>query len=203
MAYALNSDQEDALQERANVAMGRAGASLGIMLDSFVKLSVPRARIIAANEAVATLSDMLDAADEVIAVRQSFFNLLHGEAMIIYGSEGCAGLADLLGHDGTPDQRLRQELLLDISNLLVGAVLEALGEQLAGEFGYTSPEILATCHSLAELLHPPTLRWAHALLIEVNFSLEVRGFRCHMVLLMPEDSIGLMLTAVDRILAEL
>lgn len=199
----FSGDQTDALQEVTNIAMGQAGDVLGRMLDTLISLSVPRARIVAAAEVAGCLRTMVATPDEITAVRQSFFDRLRGEALVLYGPTGCRGLADLLGHEHEPDERLERELLLDVSNILVGAVLNAMGGQLATEFGFAAPEILAIHCDVDDVLEPERLRWRRALLVEVHFSVESRGFRCHLVLLMPEEAIEAMRAALDRMLAEL
>jgi len=45
--------QRDALQEIANLAMGRAGARLALLLGRFIELSVPRLRVVRATDASA------------------------------------------------------------------------------------------------------------------------------------------------------
>lgn len=193
-------DQADALQEIANVAMGQAGASLATMLDVFVALSVPRSRIVTVDEVATAVAGMIGATEEITAVRQAFFNRLRGEAIVLFGPEGCRGLADLMGHDDDLDASAEEELLLDVSNVLVGAVLNGLAQQLETDFSFSAPSIMAVRSDVEELLEADKLGWSHALLIEVNFSLEERGFRCHLVMLMPEESIELMRGVLDQML---
>jgi chemotaxis protein CheC len=198
-----SADEIDALHEVANVAMGRAGSSLAAMLDSFVTLSVPRSSIVTVEDAGVTVAAMLGPVGAVTAVRQGFCNGLRGEALVLFNAQGCTDLADLLGYEGDPDERAREELLLDVGNLLVGAVLNGLGGQLNAEFHFSPPSLMAKARPLHELLEPARLGWSHALLIEVNFALEARGFRCHMVLLMPEESIERMRQVLENMLADL
>lgn len=197
------AEQEDALQEIANIAMGQAGASLATMLDAFVTLSVPRSRIVSVDKVAGAVTDMLGSGEEIIAVRQAFYNKLRGEALVLFGPEGCLGLADLMGHEGEVDACAEEELLLDVSNVLVGAVLNGLAEQLETDFSFSPPSIMAVRRSADELLSGNKLGWSHALLIEVNFALEERGFRCHLVILMPEESIELMRSVLAQMLDNL
>lgn len=196
------AEQEDALQEIANVAMGQAGASLAAMLDAFVTLSVPRSCIVSVDRVAGAVTQMLGGPDDITAVRQAFYNKLRGEALVLFGPSGCLGLADLMGYED-PECVAEQELLLDVSNILVGAVLNGLAEQLETDFSFSAPSVMALACSADELLAGTKLGWSHALLIEVNFALEERGFRCHLVLLMPEDSIELMRGVLTQMLDEL
>lgn len=199
----LTEDQSDALQELANVAMGRAGKSLSTLLDSFVILSVPRVTVVDVQDVADTVARMANAPETGTAVRQAFFPTVRGEAITIFGPEGCREIADLMGHEGELADSQDQELLLDTANILVGAVLNGLGEQMETEFKYTPPSILAVRSPLQQVLNADNLDWTCALLIEVNFSLDERGFTCHMLTLMPENSLDVIRRTLDDMLEDL
>jgi chemotaxis protein CheC len=199
----LTEDQSDALQELANVAMGRAGKSLSTLLDSFVVLSVPRVTVVDVEDVAAQVAQMPGAPEIGTAIRQAFFPAVRGEAITLFGPEGCREIADLMGHEGELADAQEQELLLDTANILVGAVLNGLGEQMETEFKYTPPSILAVRTPLPKLLNAENLEWNCALLIEVNFSLDERGFKCHMLTLMPENSLDYIRSTLDQMLEDL
>jgi len=199
----LTEDQSDALQELANIAMGRAGKSLSTLLDSFVVLSVPRVTVVGVEDVASTVANMANAPEVGTAVRQAFFPTVRGEAITLFGPEGCREIADLMGHEGVLADSQEQELLLDTANILVGAVLNGLGEQMETEFKYTPPSILAVRTPLQQLLNAENLDWTCALLIEVNFSLDERGFTCHMLTLMPENSLDYIRRTLDEMLEDL
>lgn len=196
-----NEDQRDALQEITNIAMGQAGSSLAKLLDVFVILSVPRVRIVGVEDVPAAVGEMVDDPEEVTAVRQAFYNKLRGETVVIFGRKGCSDLSDLMGYDDEVESdEGEEELLLDVTNILVGAVLNGLGEQIEVKFGFSPPAIMAMNTPIEKVLRSDDLGWSHALLIEVNFSLEERGFKCYLIMLMPEESIDMMRLALDHIL---
>ena len=199
----LDEDQSDALQELSNVAMGRAGKSLSTLLDTFVILSVPRVRVVDVNDLISAVAAMKDMPETVTAVRQAFFPTIRGEAIILFGPKGCRDLADLMGHEGELADAQERELLLDTTNILVGAVLNGLGEQMETAFSYTSPSLLATKVPLAELLDPSKLEFRAALLVEVNFSLDERDFTCHLLTLMAEESLDVIRATLDRLLEDM
>ena len=199
----LTEDQSDALQELANIAMGRAGKSLSTLLDSFVILSVPRVTVVDVRDVADTVARMANAPETGTAVRQAFFPTVRGEAITIFGPQGCREIADLMGHEGELGDSQDQELLLDTANILVGAVLNGLGEQMETEFKYTPPSILAVRSPLQQVLNADNLDWTCALLIEVNFSLDERGFTCHMLTLMPENSLDVIRRTLDDMLEDL
>jgi chemotaxis protein CheC len=197
------SDQRDALQEVVNIAMGQGGASLAVLLDTFVTLSVPRIRIVESSAIAETVAQMVGGNTDITAVRQGFFSYLRGEAIVIYGQSGCHDLADLMGYDASLDAAIDQELLLDVSNLLVGACMTGIAKQLGADIGFSAPSIMAERCPVYNLFKAAKLNWTHALLVEINFSLEEKGFAAHLVILMPEESIMTMRDALDRFLESL
>jgi chemotaxis protein CheC len=202
----LTPDQLDALQEVANVGMGRAGAALAGVLDTFVNLSVPRTQVIEVSNLGATLLTMVGGSMEVTAVRQSFRSEIRGEAVVLFGQGGCSALWDLMGYeqaDDTSGTGGAREVLLDVGNILVGACLRSVFEQLGHTPTFSPPSLIAEQVPIERLLQPGTLPWEIALLVEVNFGLEARQFVCHLLMLMPEESIQTMKHALDHFLTSL
>lgn len=194
----LSEDQRDALQEVLNIAMGQAGDSLARILDAFVELSVPRIRIVDVKHVADTVREMVGDRQEITAVRQSFFDDLRGEALVIFGSSGCKDLADLMGYSEELDVQSERELLLDVANVLVGAILNGITETLGTELSYSAPSIMAEKAQVDTLINLDQLSWSHALLLEVNYSLENRDFKSHLLLLMAEEAIEALRQAIDQ-----
>ncbi len=194
----LTEDQRDALQEVLNIAMGQAGDSLARILDAFVELSVPRIRVVDVSHVADTVREMVGDRHEVTAVRQSFFDDLRGEALVIFGANGCKDLADLMGYAEELDQQSERELLLDVANVLVGAILNGITETLGTELSYSAPSIMAEKAQVETLINLDQLSWSHALLLEVNYSLENRDFKSHLLLLMAEEAIDALRGAIDQ-----
>lgn len=206
-AMPLTEDQRDAMQEITNIAMGRAGSLLATLLGTFVNLSVPRINVLALSEVAGAIGAMVGKDIEVTAVRQSFQGYLRGEALVIYGSDGCKELGDLMGYDEVLDHTDEVELLLDVGNILVGACLGGIVDQIkgiakaqedAGELSFSTPSIMAEGVPAETLINPDKLTWTHALLLEVNFTLEGRNFISHLCMLMPEHSIEKMRGILDE-----
>lgn len=198
----LTDDRKEALQEIANIGMGQAGASIAQVLGEFVQLSIPRILIVPPDEVPTALAKTLDEGT-VSAVRQAFYSDMRGEALVIFGQHRCSDLADLMGYESDLDHASEVELLLDLSNILVGACLGGIAEQLQLAIGFSAPSLMADALPLERLLQDNPVPWTAALLVEVNFRLEKRSFACHLVILMPEDEIKILMLAVDRFLESL
>lgn len=195
---ALTPDQTDALQEVMNIAMGQAGDSLARVLDAFVALSVPRIRLLEVSSLSKTVVEMVGENIEVSAVRQAFYDDLRGEAIVIFGQAGCRDLADLMGYDQTIDSQAEHELLLDVANVLVGAILNGITETLGTQLSFSAPSIMAERRPVDALINPAELPWSHALLLEVNYSLEERAFKSHLLMMLAEDAIEALKAAIDH-----
>jgi chemotaxis protein CheC len=194
----LTEDERDALQEVMNIAMGQAGDSLARILDAFVELSVPRIRLVEVKEVGQSIIDMVGNSDEeVTAVRQAFSDHLRGEALVIFGKNGCKDLADLMGYDSELDPQSETELLLDVANVLVGAILNGITETLGTELSFSAPSIMADRVPVDMVLAADNLSWSHALLLEVNYSVENRDFKSHLLMLMAEDAIDTLKKAIE------
>ncbi|MBY0446323.1 MAG: chemotaxis protein CheC [Burkholderiales bacterium] len=193
----LTEDQTDALQEITNIAMGRAGAQLAQILDTFIKLSVPRINIIQSSSISSNMLNMIGAKSAATAIRQSFNGSLSGEAMVVYDQHGCRNLADLMGYDGIIDRTAERELLLDVGNVLIGACLNGVADLLGASLVFSAPTIMAENVEVDQLINTKHLTWNYALLVEVHFTLEIRDFTCHLLTLMPEESILRLQLAID------
>lgn len=206
---ALTTDQHDALQELTNIAMGQAGASLATLLDEFVDLSVPRIRIVAVVDLPPVLAELVGKNHLVSAVRQSFQGYLRGEAIIIFGEPGCQALADLMGFEGELGTHGETELLLDVANVLSGACLGGMMEQIrkftvttgSTELSFSMPSVMARQVMAAQLINPEKVQWSHALLLEVNFTIQNRNFIAHLTMLMPEEAIEKIRGIIDEFIA--
>lgn len=197
---ALNADQTDALQEVVNIAMGQAGDRLAQTLNVFVELSVPRIRLVCVSEVVRTVREMISNTSLVSAVRQAFFDELRGEAVVIYDNAGCKDLANLMGYDDELSTLEEQELLLDVSNVLVGACVNGVAQQFGADLSFSPPSIMAEKIPLDLVLSPENLSWQYALLVEVNFGLENSDFKSHLLILMAEEGIDALRGSLDRLM---
>ena len=189
---ALNEEENEILQEVINIGMGQAGASLAKLLDVFVNLSVPRVSWVNDDDFVVKVGELVVGNGESWAgVRQAFYNQLEGEAFAIYGANGCQQLAGLMGYDDAEDDEggAEEELLLDVTNILVGACLVGVAKQIGKKLDFAAPTLVGIGKPIEDLLYRREREWDQCLLIEVNFCLEEGDFSCHLVILMSEASI--------------
>jgi chemotaxis protein CheC len=195
--FLAGTQQRDALSELVNIGMGQAGDSLSRLFDTFIQLSIPRITLVQPCDVTAAIAGMVDARGPIVAVRQAFSSRIRGEAIALYSAGGCDALADLVTYpDVTSD-----ELLLEISNILVGACVGGLAAQFSLDLSFSPPSILGRHRSIDDLLDTECLPWQNALLAEVNFRVEDRPFQCHLLTFWPDESIAVLFRAVDSFLA--
>ncbi|NML99312.1 chemotaxis protein [Paraburkholderia sp. RP-4-7] len=202
----LTEDQRDALQEVANLAMGQAATRLARLLDAFIELSVPRVKVVAVSEAAAALREMTGIEDTVSAVRQGFRSDIKGEALVICRSDSIEQLCSLVSDPysrSSYETVSQKELVFDVANVLTGACVSCILDQLGRTPVFSAPGLLGEAMTLDEVFQPGVLQWEVALLVEVNFALEDQSFRAHLVMLMAEESIRHMNEALDELLSSL
>jgi chemotaxis protein CheC len=199
----LDSDQKDALQEISNIAMGSAASGLATVLESFVRLSIPRISIIETSRLTARLSETFPGLPEVSAVRQAFYGHMEGEVIVLFGQDGCQELADLLGHSRETAESVKEELLLDVSNILIGACMNGMAHQLGYLLSFSPPAIMCKGVAVDRVFfgHSPVCE--QALLIQIDFSLEARSFVCHMLTFLTPESFEPLRSSIARFLTSL
>ncbi|HVV82254.1 MAG TPA: hypothetical protein VHE35_04215 [Kofleriaceae bacterium] len=193
----VDEAQRDAIAEMVNIGMGQAGASLARLFDAFIKLSVPRVQLVEPD----TLADTLDALcgrdTPVTVARQAFASRIRGEAIVFFTSASAEALGELVAFNGASTD----ELLLDVTNVLVGACIGGLAEQFGLDVGFSPPSLLGRRACATAVLAAAEMDWRRALLAEVNFRVEGRAFRCHLLTFWPDASLAMLIEAADALLA--
>lgn len=196
----ISVDQRDCLQEVSNVAMGQAGDHLARLLDAFVVLSIPHVELLSPAD-IAMALNALKGSDTVSGVCQGFLGGgLAGEAMLIFNDASFTDLAQLLRYDEEIDTHTEHELLMDAANVLTGACLKGIAEQLDVEFSFGPPLLLGQHLNIDELLSNTNNNWKQALVIEINYRIENFNINCDLLLILTEDSMERLLGKIDYLL---
>ncbi|WP_022941599.1 response regulator [Psychromonas hadalis] len=190
----------DAMQEVSNIAMGRAGDLLARLLDVFVLLPIPNVNTLETSELHMALTSIAEN-DNVSAVSQGFISSgISGEALIIFHDSSFKDMAKLLKYDEKLTDHIEIEVMNDISNILIGAFLNGLAEQLDIHFSQGQPNVLGQhCH-VADLIKDRQAHWQKTLAIEVNFAIENYEIKCDLLLLFTEDSIDTLTNKIGYLL---
>jgi len=180
----------DACQEVANVAMGRAGDLLARFLNAFIELPIPKVNHIELTELNMALQ-FADQDESVSSVCQGFIGPgISGEALLIFNDSSIKNIANLLKYQGEIDDNVELELLMDIANIIVGACLQGISDQLSLNLSQSHPVVLGQHVKIPELLDKNLKHWNEILSIEINYKIENESINCDLLLLFTEDSIG-------------
>lgn len=195
----LSEDHRDCLQEISNVAMGQAGDHLARLLDAFVILSIPNVAILSPSEiamAVQTVDDQ-----NVSGVCQGFIGGgISGESMLLFNDTSFNDLAKLMGYEDEVSATAEKEVLIDATNILVGALLRGIAEQMDIEFSFGPPAILGQHQELDKLLSSKHVRWNQALVIEVGYQIENYDVQCDLLVVITERSLHYLLNKLNYLL---
>ena len=182
-------DMQEGYQEVANVAMGRAADLLAKLLHSFVVMPIPVVNMIEVSELRMAIQQV-DDDDMVSGVCQGFIGAgIAGEALLIFNDSSFEDIADLMKFVGEIDEAVQVELLMDIANILIGACLKGIAEQLDINFSQGHPLVLGRHVRIDDLLGRNANRWSKTLTIEMGYKIEDRNVSCDLLLLFTEDSI--------------
>lgn len=185
----LGSDMRDVLQELTNVAMGQAGDLLARLLNVFVKLPIPNVNLIEVSELHMALASV-EHESTTSAVCQGFIGGgVSGEALLILTDSSFKDIARLMNYQAELNVKTELELLMDVANILIGAVLKGLAEQIDMSFSQGHPVVLGQHAPVSELIKANARRWRKTLAIELSYGIENYDIRCDLMLLFTEDSL--------------
>ena len=188
LAGSSDSEKLDAYRELVNVAMGRAGENLARQLGEFIDLPIPNVNIIENNELHMAFAEV-NRNDSVSAVSKGFVSAgINGEALVIFNDTDFENIITLLNYDQLSAAPAQLEALMDISNILIGACLNALSDQLNVTFSHSSPIILGRNRELESLLANTKQRWSRIMAVEIGYGIKQRGIHFELLLLFPDTS---------------
>ncbi len=201
-SFVLSNELRDVFQELTNVAMGQAGDLLARLLKVFVKLPIPNVNVIEVSELHMAIASV-EQKENTSAVCQGFIGGgVAGEALLILNDSSFVDIARLMQYDGELTSKVELELLMDIANILIGAVLKGLAEQIDMSFSQGHPVVLGQHAPVSELIKANARRWRRTLAIEISYGIENYNISCDLLLLFTEDSIKTLNYKVEFLLED-
>jgi chemotaxis protein CheY-P-specific phosphatase CheC len=194
------TDRMDAYREMANIAMGQAGEQLAKLLGHFISLPIPNVNLIESTELHMAIAE-IKRNDRVSAISQGFVSAgISGEALVIFNDANIANIIKLLNYNYTEvNEQLEVEALMDVSNILISACLNALSAQLHVNFSHNHPIILGRNCDLDILLDKNVSRWNKVLAIEIGYSIEGQDISFDLLLLFPETATDLLFEKLVKV----
>jgi len=187
----LNEDQRDALQELMNISMGQAANSLAHLIETKIGISIPKISAVTPSE----LFSLINRSENAYYTRQSFLGDIQGEVMAVVSESGLTEVASLLEYEAPLSKSDVEETILELSNILAGACLAGLSNQLE----------LATNLNMPTLFSPNKasfveLNWQHSLVMEVQFDIELSSFSMRVVFCLDRTSLIKLTDTIDELL---
>lgn len=196
----LNSLRKDALQEIFNISMGQAADSLASLVKDRVHLSVPQMHWVDKAE-ITNLKASMKRVPKGSIICQPFSGFLKGEILVCYekGSDFDV-IGESLAYPGKQTQRWQSELLLEITNILGGACLRGVAEQLNIRINFGPPALIDRQSDVTAILLNPSSIWHRALMMEIGFSVQSMSMTSDILICMPEHYIEKLFGCIDLLL---
>jgi len=170
-------------KEIANIAMGQAGEMLARLLNTFVHLPIP---VVAMVDPQSLQSRLVTAQDnEYELISQGFIGGgVAGEAFLLIEKSNFDKVATLMDLQDSGTFRT-SELLMSLSNALIGAFLTSFAKQLDIEFSKATPYILRDFLGFDEQAE----NWDESLMITIDYQMDEHDTRCELMLVFTQDSL--------------
>ena len=183
-------DISEGYQEVANVAMGQAADLLARLLKVFIELPIPKVSLIPCSE-FRTLIKASNPSNEVSLVSQGFVGAgIAGEGMLFIDDGDLDSLARLIDSEKGDNPARQLDLLMEISNILIGACMAGFAEQLDLKFSMGHPALLGQGIDVAELPLKPCQAEEQRLAIEIRYGIKDQRINCTLLLVFTGDSIA-------------
>jgi chemotaxis protein CheC len=184
----LTELERDALGEIANIAMGRAAASIRTMVGHQVLLSVPAAEILSKEAA----AQIVGAPDNriLVAVRQDFNGAFSGRALLIFPETSSFELMRaVIGRSLSLKEitESQDELLAEIGNVVLNSWVATIANLLKRTLPTSLPMVVRGDGK--RVLEGEESATAFALFLRVRFEINHFHMRGHVALLMDTPSI--------------
>ncbi len=188
----LDEEQRDALQELLNISMGQAANSLAQLIETKIDISIPKITSVTPTQ----LYTLLFETQNAFYTRQSFLGDVHGEVMSVLSQSGLNEVASLMEYDAPLSKEDIQEIILELSNILAGACLAGLSEQLELSTNLNMPTLFSP-----QKANFDELQWQHSLVMEVQFAIAISSFSMRVVFFLDDESLTRMKATLDELLA--
>ena len=195
--------RRDVYMEVANIAIGRAADALARHFDVFVNLPLPNVNIFEVSELHMALRE-LASKDNVSGVCQGFCGEgIAGEALVILSDSSVSDLKTLMKVPVESEELEELELLMDMSNILVGSFLNGLGEQSEVRFFQSPPVLLGQHISVDSIIESTAGSFSRTMTFEVSYTIEGTSIRCDLLFMFVDESLPLLDNKLAYLLEEL
>ncbi len=198
----LNEDEQDCLQELINIAYGSATAAITEILKATATLSIPKIKIINANELKSYLYEQIEIDTSHFVAMQQINGIISGENLFVIDKESAKNIAkkfDLEEEEITENEL--SDIILEITNILSSSTISKLAQKMDARVSFSPPDI-NILNSINELDNKFIKNYEKVIVIstELNFSdLNIKG---ELLILTTDNSIVYIKEMLNKILDE-
>ncbi|GAB3526680.1 response regulator [Photobacterium alginatilyticum] len=184
--------RRDVYLEVANVAIGRAADSLARHFDVFVNLPLPNVNVFEVSELHMTMRH-LASSSTMSGICQGFSGEgIAGEALVLLSDSSVKDLMAMMQYPIEADGDSELELLMDVSNILVGSFLKGLGQQAEVKFFQSHPVLLGQHMPIERMIAQTEGNWRRTMTFEVSYGIENTSIKCDLLLMFVDESLPLL-----------
>ncbi len=194
--------RRDIYMEVANVSIGRAADALARHFDVFVHLPLPNVNIFEVSELHMALEDLAQN-KQVSGVCQGFSGEgIAGEALVLLSDSSILDLKRLMQVPADNEELEELELLMDVSNILVGAFLNGLGQQAEVRFFQSQPVLLGQHIPIQSVIESTRGSFTKTMTFEVSYTIEDTSIRCDLLFMFVDESLPLLDNKLSYLMEE-
>lgn len=191
--------ENDALTEIANMATRRAATSLGQLVNSEIKLTVPSVEILSGVEAIMAVTRI--GSEQLIAVSEDFRGLFGGRVLLIFPEETSLELVRIVVSKDMPHDELvalENEAIAEIGNIVLNAWVTTLANLLKRNLVMSVPQVLRG--GGGELFSSVPLKFV--LFLQIDFIVSNTHITGYLALLMDLPSVNALRAVVATFISD-
>lgn len=180
-------------KEITNIALGKGAAIMADHLNEFIQLPVPNVGPLTYGELYMTMVDVIKR-EGAVAVSQRFVGGgIHGEALVCLWGRDIDVIGQKLGYH--QDFTTHNEIILNVSNLLVSSFLTSLGSQLDKQFSLRQPAIIDSFSAIGD----SDKESQELFTVEYTYFAESLDFECEVLFLIDKPSVGIIYEIMESL----
>lgn len=180
----LISEPIESIRELSNIALGRGAAIISDHLGDFIKMPLPNVAFMKSSDLSMAIADIRND-NKLIAITQRFVGGgIHGEALVELHGKDVHLFGEKLGFSQTDEYK--NEVVIDIANLMVSSFLVALSEQITIPFSVRQPIVLEEYMNL----HHTYCDTHTFFTIEYTYKAEILDVECDVLFIMDNHSLA-------------
>ncbi len=199
----FSDDQKDCLQELMNISYGSATAAIADIIGKFANLSIPKIVTLSSNDFKDYIQEKVEHYPACYLVSQLIDGKLSGENLFLIDESSLKNLAlefDLNESDINEDEL--KDVVLEITNIISSTTSSKLAELIETDILFSPPDvkIVESAQNLEEHYH---VEYNHIIIISTLIEFEVQNIHSELIMMLRDDSIGFMKSALDKIMDEI